>query len=144
MPGEKSDMRSRVMTGRDRELEHLNILVKQPRGIFVNGLFGCGKTVLCLELLSRLPKKRFAPIYVEYLPERRFIGSVLFGLAEQLNNENNREGKLLWQVLKSGSITRTEVTGGEIEGGFLQFLKSKVQASQKEEVQINIEDPLIR
>jgi len=142
LPEERSDMRSRVITGRDEELEHLGILVEQARAIFVNGLFGCGKTLLCLELLSRLPRKRFAPIYATYLPERGFIGSVLFGLAEQLRNEKDREGELLWQILKNGSITRTEVLEAGIEVGFWQFLKGKVKASEKEEVKVDIEDPL--
>ena len=34
LPEEKSDMRSRVITGRDEELEHLGILVEQARAIF--------------------------------------------------------------------------------------------------------------
>ena len=43
LPEGKSDMRGRVITGRDEELEHLGILVEQARAIFVNGLFGVVK-----------------------------------------------------------------------------------------------------
>jgi len=81
LPPANEEERQHVFTGRQAEVEKLINLVERPRGIFLVGLFGVGKSILALETLRLLNQKGSITAYAKYDREFGFTKSALKKLA---------------------------------------------------------------
>lgn len=81
LPPTNEEERQRVFTGRQQEVNKLLNLTEHPRGVFLVGLFGVGKSILALETLRILNEQGVIAIYVKYDREYGFSKSVLRKLA---------------------------------------------------------------
>src|SRR5437660_10119490 len=81
LPPTKQEERQRVFTGRKQEVDKLTNLIERPRGIFLFGLFGVGKSILALETLRLLNERGAITAYAKYDREIGFSKSVLKKLA---------------------------------------------------------------
>ena len=82
LPPTTEEERQKVFTGRHDEIEKLKNLVTRPRGIFLVGLFGVGKSILALETLRLLAEQGYTSVYAKYNRNDGFELSVLRKLAE--------------------------------------------------------------
>jgi hypothetical protein len=81
LPPKKEEDRQHVFTGRQEEVNNLIGLMTPPRGVFLFGLFGIGKSILALETLRRLNEQGAITAYAKYDREIGFSKSVLRKLA---------------------------------------------------------------
>jgi hypothetical protein len=81
LPPLKEEDRQHVFTGRQEEVNKLVGLMTPPRGVFLFGLFGIGKSILALETLRRLAEQGAITAYAKYDREIGFSRSVLKKLA---------------------------------------------------------------
>lgn len=86
-PYDKEEI-SKVFTGRENEIEILTNLVKRPRGIFVSGMFGIGKSILALETLSVLENSGYKTVDIKYEPKKDLFSKVLRKLVKSLDIYN--------------------------------------------------------
>lgn len=81
LPPANAEERQHVFTGRQQEVDKLINLVERPRGVFLVGLFGVGKSILALETLRLLNEKGVITTYAKYDREFGFSKSALKKLA---------------------------------------------------------------
>jgi hypothetical protein len=81
LPPANEEERQQVFTGRRGEIIKLTNLVARPRGIFLVGLFGMGKSILALETLRLLNESGCITVYTKYDRHLGFVKSTLKKLA---------------------------------------------------------------
>lgn len=81
LPPANEDERQHVFTGREEQVDKLINLVERPRGVFLVGLFGVGKSILALETLRVLNERGVITAYAKYDREFGFTKSALKKLA---------------------------------------------------------------
>jgi|SRR5665647_2423097 len=85
LPPSTEEVRSKVFTGRENEIEILTNMVKPPRGIFVSGMFGIGKSILALETLRVLECGGYKTAYIKYEPKKNLCLKLLRKLVRSLD-----------------------------------------------------------
>jgi hypothetical protein len=99
LPPASEEERQRVFTGRQEEVDRLLNLVERPRGVFLVGLFGVGKSILVLEALRRLNETGHITAYAKFYRELGFTRSVLKKLAVACPHH---ERNAIYQILIKG------------------------------------------
>lgn len=113
LPPKDEETRKCVFTGREREINDICRLVKTPKGIFICGMFGTGKTMLVMEALSRLEEANFTKVYASYDAHDGFRKTVLKNLAKTISQRGNTYAKKVYDVLTMGNkIEETEKERG--------------------------------
>ncbi len=85
LPPSSEEERSKVFTGRENEIEMLTNMVKRPRGIFISGMFGIGKSILALETLRVLERRGYKTAHIKYEPKKNLSLKLLRKLVKSLN-----------------------------------------------------------
>jgi len=117
LPPDKIEDRQRVFTGRRNEVSTLLSLVERPRGIFLCGLFGIGKSILILEILRLLKAQGCITTYAEYDRDDGFHLSILRALAHDVAEQSACPGEVYSILARGTSLARSEgsVTSDQIE-----------------------------
>lgn len=115
LPPSSEEVRQQVFTGRREEVGKIINLLNPPRGIFLYGLFGVGKSILALEALRLLSEMDVITAYTKYDRQAGFTKSALKGLAEACG-KRNRQGVYEIIVRGSGEQPKGGATVEDIQG----------------------------
>ena len=143
-PPKNEKIRNDVFTGRYRELGTLIDYSKESIGVYLYGISGSGKTMLCRELKASLKAKeeseKLKLVYCSYNPEYGFMKSLLSGAAESLNE---KLGELVKTILRGNVITIETVKKAGITGGLFEFFKAQIEASKTESMTFQISNSFL-
>ncbi|MCK5058395.1 MAG: ATP-binding protein [Candidatus Aminicenantes bacterium] len=96
---------NQVFTGRESEVKRVCSLIIPPKGIFIHGMYGVGKTILIHKILRQLDLKNIISVYTSLDPYDGFRKTVLKGLSRTLANKGIEEAKLVAETLSIGTKT---------------------------------------
>jgi hypothetical protein len=115
LPPSSEVVRQQVFTGRQEEVGKIINLLNPPRGIFLYGLFGVGKSILALEALRLLSEMGVITAYTKYERQIGFTKSALKGLAEACGT---RDQQRVYEIIARGSGERLKgtATAEDIQG----------------------------
>ena len=77
LPPHLEEDRKHVFTGRHNEIGLLKNMTTRPRGMFLVGMFGVGKSILVLETLRQLREQGRLALYAKYNRHDGFLLSIL-------------------------------------------------------------------
>lgn len=133
-----------IFTGRIDEISHICGLIDPPRGFFIYGMFGVGKTILIQEAFRKLKHHGIITVYTIFDPHDGFLKTILKGLAKTLANSGVEEAKWVAAILTRGKKTISEGRKKGIKGGFdLKVLSGGVDAINEyiETTTLEIDNP---
>ncbi len=143
LPPPDENERKYIFTGRDHEVRRICNLVRRPRGLFVCGMFGVGKTILVRECLRRLGERGVIETYSIFNPRDGFLKTILKGLAKRVAEMGKAEREFVYELVTKRTVSRitkkgmsAKVSAMFVEGG-IDRIKEYVES-----VTTEIENPI--
>jgi Cdc6-like AAA superfamily ATPase len=94
-----------IFTGRESEINRICGLLTPPRGFFICGMYGVGKTILIQEVFRQLKSQDSITVYTTLDAYDGFRKTVLKGLSKTLASKGFREAELVFKTLTQGEYT---------------------------------------
>jgi hypothetical protein len=134
----------KIFTGRGDEIGHICGLLDPPRGFFIYGMFGVGKTILIQEAFRKLKHQDIITLYTIFDPHDGFLKTILKGLAKALANRGVEDAKWVVDLLTRGKkIVAEEKQKGKKGGIDVKIISGSIEAIDKyiETTTLEIDNP---